>query len=434
MPTTPQQLIPAVKTNPADKVAARFPFFYGWVMLPIAIAGLVATSPGQTYCISVFNAAFKESLSLSNTQLTAAYMIGTLCASLPMTYVGALMDMYGIRRVMFIVVILLGCTCLATSRVTNLETLFIAFLFLRMLGQGALTMLSSNTVAMWFHDRLGTASGLMNIGNAAAIAIIPPMNIYFIEQIGWRLTYVCLGLGVWVLMLPLLGIFYRNTPEEIGQIPDGRIQHLDDEHSVVPQDLVWSMTLRQAWQTRSYWIVLAMNCTWALVGTGLIFYIVQIYEQQALSKYDASLFYTLFAVSMAATQLTGGYLADRCRLNLLLFGSMFCMGLAIAFLTVIASPTSSIIFAISLGASQGLFIVLSQTIWPRYFGRTHLGKIRGTVGTASVAGSSIGPFIMGLSQDHFGTFTPAIWLFAITYVVLSITALWATPPDRQLQA
>ena len=43
-----------------DPIAARVPFFYGWVMLPIGIAGLIATSPGQTYGICVFNDAFRH--------------------------------------------------------------------------------------------------------------------------------------------------------------------------------------------------------------------------------------------------------------------------------------------------------------------------------------------------------------------------------------
>ena len=66
-------------------------------MLGVTTLTDICTAPGQTYGISAFNGSFRESLNLSNTQLTGAYMLGTLLASFPMTYVGVLFDRYGGR-------------------------------------------------------------------------------------------------------------------------------------------------------------------------------------------------------------------------------------------------------------------------------------------------------------------------------------------------
>ena len=87
---------------------SRLPFFYGWVMLPVVTLISICTSPGQTYGIAVFNPYLREALSLSNSELSGAYALGTILASLPLTYVGALMDRYGPRRVLFGVVFLFG--------------------------------------------------------------------------------------------------------------------------------------------------------------------------------------------------------------------------------------------------------------------------------------------------------------------------------------
>ena len=43
-----------------------------------AMLAMIATSPGQTFGISIFNPSFRLSLGLSHSQLTGAYMIGTL--------------------------------------------------------------------------------------------------------------------------------------------------------------------------------------------------------------------------------------------------------------------------------------------------------------------------------------------------------------------
>ena len=74
-----------------------------------------------------------------------------------------------------------------------------------------------------------------------------------------------------------------------------------------------------------------------------------------------------------------------------------------------------------------------QTVWARYFGRVHLGKIRGTVWTATVAGSALGPPIMGLAKDYLGSFAPALWLFATFYGILALAALFVTSPRRESQ-
>ena len=422
----------SANSPPHDPIVASVPFFYGWVMLPIAIAGHIATSPGQTYGISVFNDSFRQELGLSRTALTGAYMLGTLLAAFPVAYVGACMDRYGIRRAMSAVVVLFGATCVATSQVRGLLTLFLAFFMLRMLGQGALSLLSSNTVAMWFHARLGTASGLMSLGTAVAFAAVPATNLYLIDRFGWRFTYALLGIAVWVVMLPLMAVFFRNRPEDIGQVPDGVRVRAATESELHRGDLDCDLTLRQALRSRAYWILLCMHIVWALVSTAIVFSIVDLFADHGLSKGEVAMFFTYFACSMAAAQFGGGLLADRYPLHFLLFVAQSGMTLSVAYLTRLDSAQSAIAFAVALGASQGLFIVLGQTVWARYYGRAHLGRIRGTAWTASVAGSSLGPFALGVTKDLCGAYTPAIWLFVAMYGILSVTALFATPPARPL--
>ena len=155
-------------------------------MLPIAMLAQAGTSPGQTFGISIFNPSFLETLKISLSQLTGAYMIGTLLAAVPQPYIGSLMDRFGLRRMMTIIVILLGLACFYTATVQSLWMLLIAFFLLRLFGQGALSLLAVNIPAMWFHERLGRVSGLMNASVAGATAIIPPFILLLITNLGWQ--------------------------------------------------------------------------------------------------------------------------------------------------------------------------------------------------------------------------------------------------------
>ena len=92
-------------------LAKRLNIYYGWLIVPVSIIGTFATSPGQTYMVSVFNPSFREAFSLSLSQLTGAYLLGTILASIPQPYIGSWSDRVGIRRMLILVVVLFSLAC-----------------------------------------------------------------------------------------------------------------------------------------------------------------------------------------------------------------------------------------------------------------------------------------------------------------------------------
>jgi MFS family permease len=418
-----------VKDQNGDPIVSRVPFFYGWIMLPIAMIIQVATSPGQTHGVSVFNPSFRESLSLSHSELTGAYMAGTLLASLPMVYIGSLMDRYGPRRTLAWVTVLFSIACAGVSRVTGFATLFLAFLFLRMLGQGAMSMLAQNTMAMWFNRRLGLASGIKSLAMAASLGAIPSFHLWLIQNFGWQTAYAILGVLICVTTLPLLAVFYRNRPEDVGQVPDGlpRIPLQQKGTAAAPTDEVGD-NLSTAARTRAFWIVAACMASWSAIGTGIIFNIVPLFIDHGLLETDAARMFTTLAISSGLAMFAGGVLADRLPLNLLLSASMGGMAGSIGLLLTMSTVMDSHIFALGMGGSQGLMMAVGSTVWVRYYGRTHLGKIRGSLTTVGVAASSFGPFLMGAAYDLTGGYSGILTVFLFVYLPLAVAALFATPP------
>jgi MFS family permease len=405
----------------------RRPVYYGWIMLPIATLGAICSSPGQTFTVSVFNPSFREALGLSHTQLSGAYMLGTLLAAVPLYFIGGLMDRIGIRRTLGAIVVLLALACFFTSQVTGLAQLLLAFFLLRLLGQGSMTLLSANTLAMWFHRRLGTVSGLMNLGTAASFAFVPPMVLAMIHANGWRWTYGFLGVAVAAIMLPLAAVLFRNRPEDIGQLIDGDKAPEPDEDRPPPAAAA-EFTLAQSLRTRAYWILLLTGMVWGLIGTSLFFHLIPLVQSKGMDEHVAAGVYPAFALTMAAIQFAGGILADRVPLNRLLAVSV--AGMCATLLLALASqgPTLTYAFAFVGGASQGLLMAVGATAWPRYFGRAHIGRIRGSTMTAMVAATAAGPYIMGAMFDAMGSFDASLIMFLVLAAPLTIAALFATPP------
>ena len=76
---------------------AKFPLFYGWVILFASVVGVLASAPGQTMGVSTFTDYLIENIKISRNQISTAYMIGTICSSLLLTWAGRQYDRFGAR-------------------------------------------------------------------------------------------------------------------------------------------------------------------------------------------------------------------------------------------------------------------------------------------------------------------------------------------------
>ena len=131
---------------------------------------------------------------------------------------------------------------------------------------------------------------------------------------------------------------------------------------------------------------------------------------------------------MLLLQLGGGVLADYVPLHRLLgIGTvMLASGLGMLLGDSVAWLHG---FAILFGGGQGLLIAVGSVVWVRYYGRTHIGSIRGTVWSCTVAGSGCGPLLMGVVRDQTGRFDLAIMAFFAVTSVLAFASWWAMPPS-----
>jgi cyanate permease len=288
-------------------------------------------------------------------------------------------------------------------------------------------MLASNTLAMWFNRRLGLASGLSNIGMAAAMGGFPALSLLLIQTYGWRWAYAILGLAVWLLLLPLLALVFRNRPEDVGQEPDGGPAPRA-EPAVKEPESERKFTLKAALRTRSYWIAAAAMASWSMIGTGVHFHIVPIFLERGLTAADAAAMFSIHAAVVAAARLGGGLLADRVPANLLIAAATISHSAGIVILNQADPQWMPALFALVFALGSGLWMAVNETLWVRYYGRAHLGKIRGSVVTIGVGTSSLGPFAMGLAYDTFGSFSQILWAFAILVAPLALLGLLATPP------
>ena len=418
-------------------------FFYGWAMLPVAALLHAGTGAGQTYGVSVFNPFIREDLGIADLALSSTYAYASFLAALPLPFVGRLTDRFGLRATAIGIVIGLTGGCFLIAAAPGLWAVGAGFFCLRLLGQGALTLVAANTPAMWFARRLGLAGGLAGLGPSVAFAALPTAYLLTVRDLGWRDGYRAVGLTTAAILLPVLVFVYKNRPEDVGQSLDGDRPDDDrpdtDDGAVAkrrgrgPADDRPSLTAQQAYRTGAFWTALAVQSLWGMIGTAVVFHLASLFAARGLPdpKADAAFALGVFAVAMAAAQFVAGVLADRVAAGKLLcaFGLIAAAGCGSLF--VVDSRAGAWAFAAVLGAGQGTLSAGMNVLWPRFFGTAALGAIRGTVQTFSAAACAAGPVLVSLSRDYLGGDGPALGGFAGLLLAAAVAGVrLLRPPPR----
>lgn len=399
----------------------RAKFYYGWVMLPLSMLTLLATSVGQTYGISAFNKEIGHSLTLTETELAKAYMLGTILGALPISWFGYLMDRYGLRRTVLSTISLLSLACFCLAMAQNFTTLVLAFCFLRMLGPGTLAMLSGNMLAFWFQRRLGTVESLRKLSLSVAMGGVPALNYWLLKSFSWQQVQWLWGGVIWLGLFPLFFFLFRNRPEEVGQSLESRKKFAPDQ--ILPTHV--GLSLQEAVKTSAFWALTLGGALFALVMTAIVFNRISILESQGLEEWQSAMMMTVLSTAWAMTQFLSGYLVDRMPAKpLMILGHIFFAS-GIFCLAKTDSTMLVVIAGMLMGIGQGFYSGASHPLWARQFGTRHLGKITGVWMTMMVAASASGPYLAGLVRDFTGSFHVSLIIFSLIPLPVILQTLLA---------
>lgn len=96
----------------------------------------------------------------------------------------------------------LGFILTASLRGTSLTMLYISYGLLAGLGIGIAYNVIIATVSAWFPDKKGLCSGFLMMGFGASALILGNVaNLLFNSIIGWRATYMILGISICIVLV-----------------------------------------------------------------------------------------------------------------------------------------------------------------------------------------------------------------------------------------
>ncbi len=413
-------------------LAVQGKYYYGWVMVAVAAVGLFCSGPGQSYTFSVFIEPISQDLGISKASIASAYAIATLIAAFLLPRAGRFLDKYGPRHVLIATACMLGIACLFFGAAANFLWLAAGFALLRFMGQGVTMMCAANLVSQWFSGKRGFAMSLMALGFASSMAVHPPLGSYLIEQWGWRTAWVALGVLTWLIMLPPIILLVFDRPEAIGLAVDGaeteKSSSSQKDAAAAPQ--LNGLTLPQAKKQLAFYLLCGV---WFVIGglvTVLHFFQVTILENQGIETLDAAGLFTISAVTMVLAMPLIGKLFDVVRSRYVIAAALSFNALALIGITLVSNYPQAVLYAVTFGITNAFMMTMFGYIWPRYFGRAHLGSIQGIGQMYGVVGASIAPVPVGYAIDAFSSATAVIRTLSVLEIAMAVAVvvLLRTPP------
>ena len=409
----------------------RLPFFYGWVILIVASLGNFMSGPGQTYGVSIFVDPMLDELGWSRTLYAGLYTGGTITAAMLVPFIGKLLDRYGGRVMLVAVALVFGVALQLMRFVDEPFQLFLGFLAIRALGQGSLGLISTTLMAMWFVRIRGRAMAIMALSGPASQAVFPMLTFFLIATLGWRSTWAILGLIVCIALVPTGVLLARSSPEASGMLPDGdRLLSESAPGGADERSLDW--TLSEAVRTRSFWMLMAVGSSLSMISTALAFHHISLIVGKGLGVGLAAGALSFTAPMMVVGTIMGGYLADKVPNRFILAAGQVGLLLTMLWVMNVTEPWQAFVYGGMMGLTQGAVITVTNVIWPNYFGRAHIGSIRGVANSAMVFSSALGPLPFGFIFERTGGYNVAILAFLGLPIACALLSLLAIPPEKRL--
>jgi len=398
--------------------------FSGWRIVALATITLGLTGPGQTIGVSVFIDHFTSDLEIEKSWVTAGYLVGTLCGSLAMPTIGLWVDRYGIRKAMFTIAFFFSIALTAMSGVQGIISLTAGFIFIRMLGQGALSLVSTVSISLWFEQRRGTAISIAVTISAALMALVPFALDFVIGEIGWRGAWLVAAGVVATITLPIAWFGMIDRPSDVGQYVDGippNGDHGDDSIEV------WGLDRATALRRYEFWVLAGVTAAMSSLVTGLNFHQISLLGESGFTSGEAAALFLPQMIGSTIGSPAMGIALDR-------FGAKYAPAIQMTLLAgtlmvagIAASTVAVIGYAVLLGLTAGSARSLGGVLAPRWFGTRHLGSIQGSLTFIAVMASASGPFAFSLTEIVTGNYRSTAVIWAATPAAIAI-AVALRPP------
>ena len=411
------------------------PFFYGWIIVGIAMLAGFLGSGVSNVTMAVALKPITEDLGWTRTLTSSAITIGSVMGGLLAPVVGPLADRLGARILLPLGAALVGTFVMCLSLTYEPWQFYATFVPGRALAETLLTgIVPMTAVTNWFYLKRPRALGLVALSVPLGSFVLSLLYQFMIEAYGWRSAFMMLGIALWVFVVVPGLFFLRRQPEDIGMLPDGILPGAREsmrndpgsERATAAVEQSWS--LKDALHTRTLWLLVIASMFSSISTGGIAFHMVAYFTDVKIRPAAAVGALSVMALTGAFGSGLWGALAEKMHPRTLGVTTMLLSAAAVVLLMQARLAPAAFVFAIVFGLSARGGFVLMHILLARYFGRRSFGAINSVLEPFHKGGLGIGALLAGMAFDLSGNYQVVFLFFLGNYLVAATLTLVARQP------
>jgi MFS family permease len=194
--------------------------YYGWVVV-IAFFVITIIASGILSTFGVFFKSLVSEFGLTRAETSGVYSVYMLFCCVFSIIGGWGADKFSPKILMSLMGLFTGLSLILTSQAQSLWQLFVVYSFLFAMGTAGVFAVSSSIITRWFDKKRGLAIGLTTSGVGLGTVIMAPFAAYLIVTLGWRMSYMVMGIIAWLFFIPM-AMLLKKDPREMDSSPTVR--------------------------------------------------------------------------------------------------------------------------------------------------------------------------------------------------------------------
>lgn len=406
---------------------------YSWVILFIAFfsiitAGIIRSSSG------VFIVPFEMDFGWERSTISFAFAISLLLYGISGPFMAALIEVLGLKKMMILAMATLLGGILLTFFMEKPWQLVLIWGIIIGLGSGLfLTVLSPYIANQWFEKKRGLALGILTASTATGQLILLPLLAVMVESYSWKWA-MGLILFLSIVMLAIILLFMKNSPQEVGLLPYGqeeasakkKIEQKKNPITIAFQTLFEAVKVKEFWLLAGSFFICGLS-TSGLIGTHFISYCIGF----GFTAVTAASMLSLMGVFDLIGTTLSGWLSDRFDNRWLLFWYYSLRGASLMFLPFALSDGSYlflIIFSVFYGLDWIATVPPTINISRQIFGMEKSVVVYGWIFAAHQLGSAVAAGGAGIIYKVFNSYS---WAFALAGMFCILASLFVIVIKKQ---
>ena len=395
--------------------------FYGWWIVLACTLIMATFFTLLLSCLGLFTAPVTEDLGISRTAFSTFSTIMSILGMILSPVAGKVFAKHDIRKIMTLALLaaVIGYTCL--SFVNDVILLYILALVIGTGSAFCTTVPIAVVLTRWFVKDRSKAMSITFAGSSIGAMILSPIISSIIESMGWRMAFRLLGLGMLVILVPIVFLLVRSKPEDKGLQALGA-----DEMTSAGTTSAAGLTglpLRELRKHPTFWVYVT-GIFVMLLTMGAMYHMPAHITGIGLSAELSATFVSIYSLIAIFGKLLMGAVFDRFGVKAGILLGTVCMGLCYVFLLIAKTFTVLIVVAVFYGLGSAHGTIFPPTLTSKLYGAKHYSEVFGFVNAFASLSLAVCNIIMAAPYDATGSYTLS-WIIGLAAAVLATVLLFA---------